>query len=67
MPEMEKANRLIAGFLGRQKQAAFVDVYHPMLASDGKPMADLFQEDELHMNAKGYAIWTKVIAPYLVK
>ena len=30
-------------------------------------MQELFVEDDLHMNAKGYAIWQKAIAPYLIK
>jgi lysophospholipase L1-like esterase len=27
----------------------------------------LFLEDKLHMNAKGYAIWQKLIEPHLLK
>jgi hypothetical protein len=64
---MEEANRLISGFLRQQKHATFVDVYHPMLTSGGKPMEDIFESDKLHMNARGYAIWQKVILPYLDK
>jgi lysophospholipase L1-like esterase len=67
MPEMEKANSLIKNFLRHQKNAAFIDVYHAMLNKDGKPDKSIFQEDELHMNAKGYAIWQKIIQPYLLK
>jgi len=36
-----------------------------MLGADGKPMPDIFIGDKLHMNAKGYAIWQKIIEPYL--
>jgi hypothetical protein len=25
------------------------------------PQPEIFREDKLHMNAEGYAIWTKVI------
>jgi hypothetical protein len=38
-----------------------------MLDKDGKPIDDIFIQDKLHMNAKGYAIWQKAIAPYLMK
>jgi lysophospholipase L1-like esterase len=38
-----------------------------MLDSHGKPKKELFVEDNLHMNAKGYAIWQKLIQPILVK
>ena len=46
---------------------AFIDVYHKMLKPDGTPLTDIFIEDNLHMNAKGYAIWKKEIEPYLMK
>jgi len=66
-PKMEKANGMIKAYLTQQKNARFVDVYHPMLNGDDRPMPEIFREDSLHMNAKGYAIWQKAIQPYLLK
>jgi lysophospholipase L1-like esterase len=60
-------NNSIENFLKNQKNAAFVSVWNAMLGPDGKPLHDLFVEDNLHMNAKGYAIWQKLLQPYLVK
>jgi lysophospholipase L1-like esterase len=37
-----------------------------MLDSQGKPRAELFRRDGLHMNAKGYAVWTSIIRPVLL-
>ncbi len=65
MPEMEEANQLIKEFLEREKHTAFVDVYHLMLTEEYKPIPDIFRDDSLHMNAKGYAIWQKAIEPFL--
>jgi lysophospholipase L1-like esterase len=65
--KMEKANLLIQTYLSLQQHAGFVDVYHKMLNPDGSVMTDIFLEDNLHMNAKGYAIWKKVITPYLLR
>jgi lysophospholipase L1-like esterase len=67
MSEMKEANSIIKKFLSQQKYAAFIDVYHAMLNKDGTPDKSLFIQDELHMNAKGYAIWKKIIEPYLLK
>ena len=67
MPKFEEANKLIKEYLKGKKKAVFVDVYHAMLNEDGTPMKDIFIEDNLHMNAKGYAIWQKIIEPYLLK
>jgi lysophospholipase L1-like esterase len=67
MPKMVEANELIKAFLAKSKNTAFADVYYPMLNADGTPMQDIFVKDNLHMNAKGYAIWQKIIEPYLMK
>lgn len=62
-----EANKQIETFLKKEKKAAFADVYHPMLKTDGTMMDDIFKEDNLHMNAKGYAIWKKVLEKLLMK
>lgn len=66
-PKMEKANTLIKNFLGTKTKTAFIDVYHKMFNKDGTVMQEIFIEDNLHMNAKGYTIWQKAMEPYLVK
>jgi lysophospholipase L1-like esterase len=66
MPKMVEANRLIQQFLQSKKRAVFVDVYYKMLGKNGKPMNNIFSPDNLHMNAKGYHIWQKAIAPHLL-
>ena len=38
-----------------------------MIDDEGKPITELFLEDQLHMNKKGYGIWQKSIEPYLSK
>lgn len=48
-----------------KKKVVVIDVWTPMLDTNGNLKTDLFIEDELHMNTKGYAIWTEVIRPYL--
>jgi lysophospholipase L1-like esterase len=60
-------NNSIEEFLKTQKNAMFVNVWNAMLGSDGKPIQELFVEDNLHMNAKGYAIWQKILEPVLIK
>jgi len=67
IPRMEEANDLIRDFLAKHSHASFIDVYHKMLNQKGRPMEELFVEDKLHMNSKGYAIWQQVIQPYLDK
>jgi lysophospholipase L1-like esterase len=60
------ANQLIKQYLSTKKKTAFIDVYYPMFNKDGTVMTDIFIEDNLHMNAKGYSLWQKIIEPYLL-
>ena len=66
-PKFFEANSLISKYLTTQKNTAFIDIYAQMLNADGTARMDLYLEDHLHMNAKGYAIWKKIIQPYLLK
>jgi len=61
------ANTLIRDYINKQKQTQFLDVHSAMLDSNGMVYKDIFIADKLHMNAKGYAIWQKIIASTLVK
>jgi lysophospholipase L1-like esterase len=67
MPEMVYANELIKAYLSVQANTSFINVYPLMLKDNGKPMDDIFLDDNLHMNQKGYDIWIKAINPYLIK
>lgn len=62
---VRKANSAIREFIGKQKQAVFVDVFSLMLDDRGDFREELFIEDRLHMNRKGYDIWKKALQPYL--
>ncbi len=63
--KIDAGNYLIEEFLKKQKNTAFIDVYHLMLDKNGLPRKELFIDDMLHMNKTGYEIWQKAIAPYL--
>lgn len=65
--EYEQLNYALSLWALIKPKVHFVDIWTPMLGEDGEVMADLFLEDQLHMNAKGYAIWAEVMEPYLEK
>lgn len=60
-------NYRLRSFANQYSYLDYIDVWTPMLDDKGNPKADIFIEDDLHMNAKGYAIWQRVIAPYVKK
>jgi lysophospholipase L1-like esterase len=64
---LEEVNKAICTFLKKEKNAGFIDVNSAMVDREGKPRRELFLEDNLHMNAKGYAIWKRLIQPHLVR
>jgi lysophospholipase L1-like esterase len=65
MPQMVEANEMIAKMVKKMKKVKFVNTYNAMFNPDGTIMTDIFLKDNLHMNAKGYAIWQKIMEPYL--
>jgi lysophospholipase L1-like esterase len=62
--KVQKLNALAEEYC-RQHGLVFIDVFSLMLGTDGQPKSDIFREDRLHMNAKGYAIWIEAVRPYL--
>jgi lysophospholipase L1-like esterase len=60
-----KFNSELKAWTEKQKNVKFVDVWTPMLDRTGNVLPDIFAEDGLHMNEKGYAIWKRVIGPYI--
>jgi len=66
-PKMIEGNKLIKKYLSNKRNTAFIDVYSKMFDANGAVMRDIFLKDNLHMNSKGYVIWQKIIAPYLLK
>ncbi|MEH6768955.1 SGNH/GDSL hydrolase family protein [Maribacter arcticus] len=56
----KKLNRKFERLAKKDIQLDYVDVWHPML-NNRKLMTDIFIEDGLHMNQKGYDIWYEAI------
>jgi lysophospholipase L1-like esterase len=63
--KVRAANHLIRAACDRDDRLGFIDVDGPMIGWDGKPRAELFVKDGLHLSAKGYALWNVLVAPFL--
>lgn len=66
-PKFNEANLKIEDFMKKRKNCLFIDTASKMLDSNGMVFQDIFVSDNLHMNEKGYAIWTGVLKPVLQK
>lgn len=64
---MRKANELIEATCKQDRRLSYVDVATPMLGADGMPRMELFRGDGLHLNDKGYELWTSVVRPLLAE
>ena len=65
LPQMRETNDIIGAYLNRLPNSEYIDVFTPMLGVDGRPRAELFRGDMLHLNDEGYRLWRSVIAGYL--
>ena len=63
--KMERGNHLLAKFAAENGDVDYINIWDAMLNNRGIPISDIFLDDSLHMNKRGYQIWQKAIAPYL--
>ena len=59
--DIESATTGIRQVLANDTNAHFIGTAGAYLGPDGKPIASLFVEDKLHLNANGYQVWAKLI------
>lgn len=63
--QIREANKLIRDYTEREERLVYLDVDTPAIGADGKPMPDIFKDDGLHLNEKGYEIWAELLWPHL--
>ncbi len=66
-PVMSEANTMIRDLSGKDKRLFYFDGAAPLLGADGLPNLEFFLPDKLHLNAKGYEVWTKLLRPTIEK
>jgi lysophospholipase L1-like esterase len=57
------ANMLVRQYAATDARLLYVDAFTPMLSPSGTPRGELFVEDSLHMNTRGYALWRDLLTP----
>ena len=62
----EKTNSMLSKYCDMNESFTFIDVYNPMLLN-GRPNPEYYIKDSLHMNAKGYELWTRLVKPFIEK
>jgi lysophospholipase L1-like esterase len=59
--KFRETNNLIKTEITKDKNIIYVDVFNAMLNDKGEPQPELYVEDKLHLNEKGYAIWGNIL------
>ena len=67
LAEVQATNALIKNFCESDEKLFFFDLADQFLTKDGQPRDDLFIQDGLHLNEKGYKIWVDEMKPILEK
>jgi len=65
-PIMQKSNTLIREYCASDKRLHYIDIVPSMLDASGNVKRNIFRWDGIHLNAKGYALWTECVRPILV-
>lgn len=63
--KMQQTNQRIKAYNQQTSHLYYVDLATPLLGSDGRPNDSIFRDDHLHLNARGYAIWNRILRPKL--
>lgn len=65
-PQMQEVNRLFQQEAESDPRVTYIDIATPMLGLDGMPKPEIFLDDDLHMNRKGYELWRDAVRPILI-
>ncbi|MBL7877782.1 MAG: G-D-S-L family lipolytic protein [Cyclobacteriaceae bacterium] len=58
-------NEQLRQWTEKQKRVKFADVWSALVDSEGNVLPDIFIEDGLHLNEKGYVLWADVIRKFI--
>jgi len=59
--EIQQASGLIKNICDNQRNTYFIRTDFAFLGENGKPIPELYRDDNLHLSPEGYAVWTEII------
>ena len=65
--DIQCVNQKIKAYCEKTDNLYFIDTASAFLDEKGKPKTELFVEDQLHLNPKGYALWSSIIRKEIEK
>ena len=64
--KMNRTNTMIKALADNDDSIFYIDVATEMLNEKGEPNVNLFQADQLHLNANGYELWKRALQNTMV-
>jgi lysophospholipase L1-like esterase len=65
--KFEEYNNRVKSYIDKQANCNwyYLDTFSPLLTADGSANINLFADDKINLNSKGYDVWEKLIRSYL--
>ena len=67
IPKQKLVNALLEEYASITPDVYFVDVASSMYDAEGNLREDIYKPDKLHLNRKGYDLWTSILKPLLMQ
>jgi lysophospholipase L1-like esterase len=64
---IQQVNQRLQAIAESEPGVMFVSTAHAYLNADGKPRAEFFRDDRLHLNEDGYRIWAAILKDALAR
>ena len=63
--EIIRTNELLKSYVDEHDNMHWIDAFNAMLSEEGSSRTDLYVEDMLHLNEKGYEVWAEAVSSQL--
>lgn len=60
-------NQRLEKYSQRKEGVSFIDTWGSLTDSEGNARPELYIQDHLHLNAKGYLVWNQLFAPFFTQ
>jgi lysophospholipase L1-like esterase len=60
-------NSQLKAYCAEQEKVSYIDTWNSLTDAQGQARPELYQKDQLHLNAAGYLIWDQLFSPFFSK
>ncbi len=61
IPQIIETNLLLSKYFITELQSQYINVFGQMITADNRPIPELYMSDGLHLNKRGYKIWSSTV------